>query len=165
MDGMELWLALTLRDLGFLLYGGPLVAFTIIVSLSARIPGLTPWAAVRTYRAWGPALGLSLGATVFGALAAHHLQHGAFVWTWDTPAAQVELAAWLTFLVMWASNIKLEIWTLQPLRSLDPEGGISDEAAYRAATRPLARHMGVHAALVLAVFLLVRLAGAPFLEG
>ena len=160
---MDLWLALTLRDLGFLLYGGPLVALAIIVSLSGRIPGLTPWGAVRTYRAWGPGLGLSLGATVFGALAAHYLQHGAFVWRWDTLGAQVELAGWLTFLVMWASNIKLEIWTLQPLRSLDPDGQVSDEAAYRAATSRLARHMVLHATLIVGVFVLAHLATAPFL--
>lgn len=160
---MDLWLASTLRDLGFLLYGGPLVAFTIIVSLSGRIPGLTPWGAVRTFRAWGPGLGLSLGATVFGALAAHYLQHGAFAWAWDTPVARLELAGWLTFLVMWVSNIKLEVWTLQPLRSLDPGGPVPDEAAYRAAVSRLARHMVVHAMLIVAIFVIAHLASAPFL--
>lgn len=157
---MELWLALTLRDLGFLLYGGPLVAFAIVVALSSRIPGLTPWAAVRTYRAWGPGLGLSLGATVLGALAARWLARGEFSWAWGTTLEQLDLAAWLAFLFLWASNIKLEIWTLQPLRSLDPEGGVTDEPAYRAAAGRLARHMLLHAGLIVTVLVLTRLSEA-----
>lgn len=158
---MELWLAHTLRDLGFLLYGGPLVAFTIVIALSARIPGLTPWAAVRTYRAWGPGLGLSLGATVFGALLGRWLEHGEFMWGWSTTLERVDLAAWLAFLVLWASNIKLEIWTLQPLRTLDPpDAGVSDEPAFRAAARRLTRHMVLHALLIVGVLVLARLSEA-----
>ncbi|MEC7947740.1 MAG: hypothetical protein VX265_09250, partial [Myxococcota bacterium] len=121
---MELWLALTLRDLGFLLYGGPLIAFAVVISLSSRIPGLSPWAAVRTFRAWGPGLGLSLGAAVAGGLAAHWLAHGSFTWAWDTPRAQVELAAWLAFFAVWVSNIRLEVWTLHSLRALDADGEV-----------------------------------------
>lgn len=153
------WLALTLRDLGFLLYGGPLVAAAFVVGLVDRVPGLTPWAAVRTVRAWGPGLGLSLGATIFGALAAHWLQHGAFVWAWGTAAEQVALAGWITFLVMWVSNLRLEVWTLEPLRKLDPPAtGVRDEAAYRTALRPYQVHLVVHALLIVAVAVLARVA-------
>lgn len=162
---MELWLALMLRDVGFLLYGGPLVAFAVVVSLSSRVPGLTPWSAVRTFRAWGPGLGLSLGAAVAGGLVAHWLAHGAFTWTWDTPRAQVELAGWLAFFALWASNIKLEVWTLHPLRALDGPEGVSDQPAYLAATRRLSRHLVGHAALILLVTVLAGLAEAPWLQG
>ena len=109
----------------------------------------------RAYRAWGPGLGLSLGATVFGGLGAHYLEHGAFAWSLERPA---ELLGWLTFFAMWVSNIKLEVWTLEPLRKLDRERGLTDEAAFEAATAPVARHLLVHAALVLAVVVLARLA-------
>ena len=159
---MELWLALTLRDLGFLLYGGPMFAFTAVIALSGRVPGIEPVSAFRAYRTWGPGFGLALGATIFGGLVARWLEQGGFSWTWDTPAAQVDLGLSLAFLVLWVSNIKLEIWTLQPLRTLDdPAAGVVDGDAYTQATASLARHMVVHSVLVLAVFVLARLSETP----
>lgn len=162
---MELWLALMLRDLGFLLYGGPLVAFAVLITLGRRIPGLAPEAVIRTYRAWGPGLGLSLGATVLGALGARWFQHGAFSWSVAGTAAQLDLASWLAFLALWVSNIKLEVWTLQPLRTLDPPGGVTNPAAYQDAAGSLARHLVVHSMLVVIVAMLTRAAGSPALFG
>ena len=148
-------LALALRDVGFVLYGGPLVAFAVLVGLRAHLVSANGVEIFRAYRAWGPGLGLSLGATVFGGLGAHYLEHGAFAWSLERPA---ELLGWLTFFAMWVSNIKLEVWTLEPLRKLDRERGLTDEAAFEAATAPVARHLLIHAALVLAVVVLARLA-------
>jgi hypothetical protein len=139
--------ALILRDLGFLLYAGPMVAFTVLVRMSSRIPHLAPWDVVRVYRSWGPGLGLSLGACVFGALVAKWLTDGAFSWPFDD-AHRLSSIGWLTFLAMWISNIKLEIWTLEQ---------IADEAAFRAALGPLSRHMIVHSALIVAIVILARL--------
>lgn len=150
--------ATLLRDLGFLLYAGPMVAFTALVLWAGRAHP-RPWEVVRTYRSWGPGFGLAMGATVLGALSLHYLHHGAFRWSWDSTGAQVELAAWLCFGVLWASNIKLEIWTLEPLRKLDRDG-VSDEAAYRTGTRGLGAHMAVQSLLVLATVVLVRVAGS-----
>jgi len=144
----------TLRDLGFLLYGGPMVAFTVLVALARRLPGNTPWCIVRAYRAWGPGLGISLGLCILGLLAGHWWRVGSFTWAWSTTSEQWALAAWLTFLAMWISNIKLEIWTLEPLRKLDRDGRITDEAAYLRALGPLPRHMVVHSVMVLAVVVL-----------
>jgi hypothetical protein len=148
--------ALILRDLGFLLYAGPMVAFTVLVRMSSRIPHLAPWDVVRVYRSWGPGLGLSLGACVFGALVAKWLTDGAFSWPFDD-AHRLSSIGWLTFLAMWISNIKLEIWTLEPTRKLDKNGQIADEAAFRAALGPLSRHMIVHSALIVAIVILARL--------
>ena len=145
-----LTVAQILHNLGFLLYGGPLVAFTILITAADVIPHVKRWDLVRTYRAWGPGLGLSLGATIFGRLAAHYIENGAFSWGWSSPDERQLTAAWLTFFVMWVSNLKLEVWTLEPLRKLD-SGVVSDEAAYTAATHRLVRHMWVHALLILAV--------------
>jgi hypothetical protein len=153
---MLLDLALLVRDLGFLLYGGPMVAFAVLVVLRDRLPGAASHEVIRTYRSWGPGLGLSLGACVFGALAAHWLTYGAFDWTLDRP---LEAAAWLMFLLMWMSNIQLEVWTLEPLRKLDRDRGLADPAQYADKSPRLARHMGVQAALVLFVAVLGRLAG------
>ncbi|MDG1482094.1 MAG: hypothetical protein P8R54_21055 [Myxococcota bacterium] len=140
-----------LQNLGFLLYGGPLVAFTIIITAASALPHMKPWDLVRSYRAWGPGLGLSLGASIFGMLAAYWLKHGEFSWGWSTPGEVQILAAWVTFFIMWVSNLKLEVWTLEPLRKLDGDAGVTDEEAYSAATKRLLRHMWVHSILILAV--------------
>ena len=153
-----LTLALLLRDLGFLLYGGPLVAFAILLLVVERVPGIAPWELVRSWRAWGPGLGLALGATVLGALSAHWLRRGAFSWGGDSLGQQLELAAWLAFFLLWLSNIKLEIWTLEPLRRLDRAGALEDPDAYRAALPPVRLHLALHAGLVLIVVVLSRLA-------
>ncbi len=142
--------ALILRDLGMLLYGGPLIAFTILIT-STRYTHAAPWNFIRSYQAWGVGLGLSLGLSIFGMLTAYWLEHGAFVWGWQTAEQQQTLALWLTFLVMWVSNIKLEVWTLEPLRKLDQGGTITDEAAYLKQTGRLLRHMWLHSALITAV--------------
>lgn len=147
-----------LRDLGFLLYGGPMVAFTVLVLLADALPSMRPWDIVRAFRAWGPGFGLALGTCVFGALAGHWLRRGGFVWGWQTAAEKLELAAWLVFFALWVSNVKLEIWTLEPLRKLDPPAGVSDPDAYVRALGPLRRHMVAHAAMVLAVVVLAEVA-------
>ncbi len=153
-------LATILRDLGFLLYGGPLVAFAILVPLAGRLTRGEPWHVVRTWQAWGPGLGLSLGACVFGALWRHWLRHGAFSWGWASGPERLELAAWLAFFALWVSNIKLEIWTLEPLRKLDRDLEVKDPAAYRAALPAVRRHLAVHAALVVLVLVLAVVAEA-----
>ena len=137
--------------LGFLLYGGPIVAFAILVSAASRIPDIQPWEIVRTYRCWGPGLGLSLGAAILGGLTGHYLTHGSFTWAWSSPVERWELATWLCFFLLWVSNLKLEVWTLEPLRKLDRSGQIEDPEAYREGVRPLSRHLVVQAVLVVAV--------------
>ena len=69
----------------------------------------------------------------------------------------MEALAWLSFLGLWVSNIRLEIWTLDPLRLLDT-GGITDEVAYAAAAKVLTRHLVFHGALVVCTLVLARLA-------
>ena len=140
-----------LQSIGFMLYGGPLVAFTILITTADAIPDMKRWDLVRSYRAWGPGLGLSLGASIFGMVLAYWLENGGFSWSFATPEQAQVSVAWLTFFVMWVSNLKLEVWTLEPLRKLDVDGVVSDEAAYTAATGRLLRHMWVHALLILAV--------------
>lgn len=144
-------LAHVLQNLGFLLYGGPMVAFTILVAAAHTIPNMNTWDVVRTYRSWGAGLGLALGACVFGGLARFYLHFGGFLDVWDQPDAQAYIPTLVAFFLMWASNIKLEIWTLEPLRKLDKEGVIADEAAYEVARAALARHMSVQSTLVLAI--------------
>ena len=147
-----------LQNIGFLLYAGPMVAFAILVAVRDRT-GLAPWEILRVYRAWGAGFGLSLGATVFGGLARYWLDHGSFTWGWDTPAETITLATFVAFLVMWASNIKLEIWSLEPMRRLDRGGQVSDEAAYRAAAARFSRHLSFQGVLCVLVAALATLSG------
>lgn len=153
-------LAHALHDLGMLLYGGPFVAFTVLVALSGRLPHLARWDVVRTYRAWGAGLGLSMGAWVLGLLARHYLLTGAFRWGWADAGQQLILASHLVFALLWAWNVRVEVWSLEPLRKLDRNGQVHDPAAYAAATARLSRDMALQSALVLAYVVLERLAGA-----
>ena len=107
-----------LQDLGFLLYAGPLVAFSVLIILCGRISTLPPHAVVRTYRAWGPGLGISLGACILGAAWGYWQDNGAFTWSCATSEQCWIIAVHGTFLLAWISNIKLEVWTLEPLRKL-----------------------------------------------
>ncbi len=137
--------------LGFLLYGGPVVAFAVLIGLGDRLAHSAQ--VIRTWRSCGPGLGLALGMCIAGALGRHWLLHGAFVWTWASPAEQAELAGWLTFFLLWASNVKLEVWTLEPLRKLDGRG-VTDGPEFTAARGSLARHLAVQATLAIAVVVL-----------
>ncbi|MDP6934309.1 MAG: hypothetical protein QGG40_15390, partial [Myxococcota bacterium] len=71
-----------LQDLGFLLYGGPMVAFAILVNVAARLQTLQLHEVVRSYRAWGSGLGIALGTTVLGGATLHWLNQGALAWSW-----------------------------------------------------------------------------------
>lgn len=150
--------AAVLHDLGMLLYGGPMVAFTVLVALSTRLPALRPWEIVRAYRAWGAGFGLSMGTWVLGLLTSHYLATGAFRWSTDDPAGRWTLAAHLVFLALWFWNIRVEIWSLEPLRKLDQGRVIADEQAYSAATRRLSLDMGLQSLLVLAYVVLLAVA-------
>jgi len=154
-------LALLVRDLGFVVYGGGICVFALMALLSERFGGLPTAHVLRTFRGVGPGLGLALGATVFGALTAHLGATGSFSWSLDSATGGMPgLLAWVSFLGLWASNIKLEVWTLEPLRKLDPEGaGVAgDAAALDQATRTVVRHLSVQAGLVATVIVLARLA-------
>lgn len=151
--------ATLLQNLGFLLYAGPMIAFAILVGARRHIPHLRTWDLMRTYRAWGAGFGLSMGATVLGALARYGLQTGGFSWTFDSPEATLVSATFLCFFGLWASNIILEIWSLEPLRKLDKEGVIADVDAYEAAAGRFHRHLSLQAVLAVAVGVLATLSG------
>ncbi len=136
----------TLRDMSLAIYVGPMVAFAILALAQPRIVGLNSETFVRTFRAWGPGFGISLGIAVFSALGTHYWERGAFTWGPGGGGDPWELAHWLLFLGVWISNIKLEVWTLEPLRPLDQKGMIKDPERFTRESRRLAHHLGLHAA-------------------
>lgn len=141
-------LALFVRELGFVVYGGSLLAMTaiIIAAGAGHVPYLSKENAVRAYRAWGPGLGLSMGAMVLGGLLHHFLVNGAFSWPLDAPTTP----AWIVFFVLWVSNLRLEVWTLDPIRKLDGANGVEDNEAFDGAVKTLIGHMVVQTVLVFA---------------
>lgn len=145
-----------LQDLGFMLYAGPLIALSMLIMLAPRIQGLSLHGVVRTYRAWGPGLGLALGACILGTLTGEWLDRGEFSWSLHSATEQWRSATHGLFVVAWVSNIKLEIWTLEPLRKLDSVAPADppDASAYAAAAQRLGTHMAVHSALILGVTVL-----------
>lgn len=146
-------LTLLLRDLGLMVYGGSLFALTILVACARIkvIPTVRLPEAIRVYRAWGPGLGLSMGAIVLYALLHHYLTRGAFSWPLDDAATP----AWAVFFVAWVSNLRLEVWTLDPLRKLDsPEDGIADMPAYERAADWLLAHMTAQSLLIITTIVL-----------
>lgn len=148
-----------LQNLGFLLYGGPMVAFALLVTAAYQIPNVRPWDVVRVYRSWGAGFGLAMGACVLGGLTRYYLSHGSFTWGWDSGSERLVLATFLSFFLLWAANIKLEIWTLEPLRKLDKGGPIQDEEAWRVAHARLASAMLRQAVLVFIVAGLATISG------
>ncbi len=140
-----------IQDIGFLFYGVPLVTIALWTTMAIVRPATSAVQPIRWQRRLGPFLGLSLGACIYGSLAHRYLNTGSLQWH-CSPASEREVTIiLLVFIVMWISNIKLEIWALEPLRKLDPrpkDGPPSDPVAYQSAARTLSRHLLVHAVLL-----------------
>lgn len=150
LEEIALHLAHGLRDLGQVLYMGPMLAFTLLLAGSRLVTTTRLEDVVRVYRTWGPGLGLSLGAWVLGLLVTRWLETGGFTWPLGTLPEQLDTAGWVAFFFLWANNCRLEVWTLDPLRKLDKAGeGIADPAAYRAAAGRLVRVMALQSTLLL----------------
>lgn len=96
---------------------------------------------VRMFLKAGPVLGLSLGALIFGGLGTHYLDFGGFIWSLETPESQQIATKHLLFLVFWVSHFHLEIWTQEPLRTLERTETKPDYEAWTTATRPVWRQL------------------------
>ena len=151
------------RDLAFVVHAGGIITFALLVGLAHRIGGPSRAHSIRTYQAFGPGLGISLGLLVLGSLVAHYGTVGAFDWSPARLAGgQTSTLAWATFFLAWVSNIRLEVWTLEPIRKLDPNGTgtASDAAALERASRAVQRHLAAQAMLWITTLLLARSAAS-----
>lgn len=132
-------LAQALESAGFALYAAPILAMTAWLSLSIDQP-LGP--GLKRFLTLGPFLGIVLGACILGALGGIWLEHGEFVWTFGTDQGRITAIQQTVFFLVWVSNIKLEIWTLDGARAaLKGPGG---PEALRAAAVTLRRHLWIH---------------------
>jgi len=146
--------ATIIQHVGFLLYALPTLWCTFALYRHRTAEASLP--AIRSFKRIGPLLGLSMGACILGTLSGIWLEHGEYEFRWATPTDQAETAMYITFFAVWVSNIKLEIWTLEPLRKLDPnsakEPALSEP--YTSALQATKRHLTLHAVGLISVMVL-----------
>jgi len=144
-----------LHAAGLLLYGGPLLAFAILLACGDRIHGLRAWHLDRIWRAWGPGSGLALAVLILGGVLRYWSLGHAFSWNLQDPVGRGFLLKHLLFLALWVDYTVTEIWVAEPLRRLDPgPGDPPDPGAYLAARPRLLRHVWVSAGILLAILVL-----------
>jgi len=127
--------ALFLEIGGFWIYATPFFVLGLLSIPELRRKRLGPFMAV------GPLLGLSLGGCILGSLSGIWMDHKAFSWA---QSSTEEMGLHITFLFMWISNIKFEIWTLDPIRKAV---GPPTEASLRS----VKRHLWIHCVLLIAI--------------
>ena len=147
-------LAQIVQYAGFLLYSVPI--FWSALSILRAPSQEATLQKLRTFRRLGPLLGLSLGACIFGTLAGIWLDHSEFSLRWSSQVEQTESAMYVAFFAVWVSNIKLEIWTLDPLRKLDPDSTRIPtlEGRLQTAIHAARKHISLHALGLLTVVIL-----------
>ena len=150
-----------LNTLAGTVYGGALAAFALLLLFRARIPHVRTEDIVRTYRAFGGALGVSLGIFVGTELFRHVTGSnagvplpGAMALHWETANEAMYSSKLLLLFVAWVSYIHLEVWTLEPARQLDPAGQISRPDAYAETTIRIARQLSFNAICFTAILVL-----------
>jgi len=133
-----------LQHAGFILYAVPILWCTVAL-IRAPLAENTI-APLRLYRRLGPLLGLSLGLCIVTSIAGFWLDYGSFDLDWSTTERRKEAACVGTFFLVWVSNIKLEVWTLEPVRKRDnnPPAAPADMDQFGEAVHALKRHMSLH---------------------
>lgn len=147
--------------LGGTVHAGGVILFAILFAGRGRIPHVRTEDLVRVYRSFGGGFGISLGITVFSAVALwpEAVNPGAGVpdaWAlrWDTPEMRLLSARAVLFFTYWVNYIILEIWTLDDCRLLDSSGVVADRAAYEAAAARVGRHLAFNALLLVNTLIL-----------
>ena len=116
------------------LHIGGLLIFAILLGFRRAIPHLRDEDLVRVFRSWGAGFGLSLGALMATGIARQVMEvgdggalPGSLGLRFDEPLAMFVSLRSLALFAMWVSYIRLEVWTVQPCRSLDKDGVIRSE--------------------------------------
>lgn len=137
-----------IAELAGVVHGGTLTAFAVLLLGRSWSPRLEPAVLVRVFQATGALLGLTLGV---------YLLAEAWAWPaavnpgatgierWAVPADRRGLRVAVLF-AYWVSYVVLEVYTLEPFRTLEREHA-TNPAAWARAVAGVARHVGVNAAL------------------
>lgn len=145
-----------LGRLAAVVHGGTLSVMAVLLLMRQRLPPLREADVIRTFRASGAVLGVSLGLFILAELATWpgRVNPGVgFPADFAVPV-QVEGLRAAVFGVYWVSYIALEIWTLEPCRLLDRDGALTDPARFAYAAASVTRHVGLNAVLFLVVLAL-----------
>ena len=125
-----------LQSVGWLLYAGPMIAFAILVRIQPS--------SIETFQKWGVGFGLSLAAWVYTSIAIQFFTNSTFY-------PDIQKNPWIiAAIIMWISNIKLEIWTLDPIRKKND----SSLESLQQAERKLKNHLALHSIFVMLVHIL-----------
>ena len=126
-----------LQTLGWTLYAGPMIAFSIMLYTNKE--------SYKSFSHFGVGFGLSLTLWIYSTIAIQYLSKGHFF-----PELGENL--WIPVAIaMWISNIKLEIWTLDPIRKS------KDPIVSSIHLQSLRSHLTIHAALIALVQILFTL--------
>ena len=126
-----------LQTLGWTLYAGPMIAFSIMSYTNKEF--------YKSFSHFGVGFGLSLTLWIYSTIAIQYLSHGHFF-----PELGENL--WIpAAIAMWISNIKLEIWTLDPIRKS------KDPIIPSTHLQSLRSHLTIHACLIALVQILCTL--------
>ena len=109
----------TIHFAGLVIYSTLVFFFSAYVGFCRFAKKHNTLIAIRRFRWFGAILGLSMGAIILGGIVLHYGS------TWGLSGAYAVNMEFMTlkyvvFAILWVSNFQLEIWTLQGVRSLDP---------------------------------------------
>ena len=125
------------QNLGWTIYAGPMIAFSVLSYIHPQFYQL--------FSRFGVGFGLSLAVWIYSTIAIQYLSEGHFF------PSLTEKPWLIAAFVMWISNIKLEIWTLDPVRKN------KEEILPQKYMRSLRAHLSVHALLIALVEVLFAL--------
>jgi len=128
------------QSIGWTLYAGPMLAFCIMAYTNNNF--------YKSFSHFGVGFGLALTLWIYSSIALQYLSDGHFY-------PNIKEALWIpAALLMWISNIKLEIWTLDPIRK-------NKSPALKQHIRSLRMHLTLHSLLIISVHILFILRSSP----
>ena len=136
-----------IRDIGWMIYAGTMFSFALLLPFVADKSKQ-----FQTFMKLGTILGLSLGCVIFSCLLSRWIEVGHYY-----PQNMMERIAFCTALSFWASNIILEIWTLDPLRKAQNQDLNIDIDTQACHKRAIA-HLIIHCILLCTTHILFILA-------
>jgi hypothetical protein len=123
------------------LYIGPMLAFAVLLTFREHIKSLSDEHLVRAFQSYGAPFGLSFGTLIFLLLYSRWQQYGEFNLYWSTTSDQYQSIAIIIGIIVWLSNLVLEVWTLDPLRKMD---NTPNDTKYKEALKSFHRHLVFH---------------------
>lgn len=127
------------------LYIGPMVGFAVLLTFRKHLNTLTTEDLIRCFQSYGAPFGLSFGTLIFLFVYIRWQQYGEFNLYWSSTADQYQSLAIVIGVIVWMSNLILEVWTLEPLRQLNES---TNDPKYQKAFKSFHKHLLFHATIL-----------------